>query len=95
MFIPSHFLKARPMRWPRRSLVSLLVALAVSLQPGLAQSQKDKDAQKKQDDAIRVETRLVTMDVIVKDKKGKYITDLKTADFTVFRKWDRPEGGFF
>jgi VWFA-related protein len=95
MFIPSHFFKARPMRWPRRSLVGLLVALAVSLQPGLAQSQKDKDAQKKQDDAIRVETRLVTMDVIVKDKKGKYITDLKTEDFTVFENGNVQKVDFF
>ncbi|MBK6795637.1 MAG: VWA domain-containing protein [Acidobacteria bacterium] len=95
MFIPSHFFKARPMRLPRRSLVGLLVALAVSLQPGLAQSQKDKDAQKKQDDAIRVETRLVTMDVIVKDKKGKYITDLKTEDFTVFENGNVQKVDFF
>ncbi len=65
-----------------RVLVSLLAALTVSLPPTRAQSQQDK--QKKPDDVIKLETRLVTTDVIVKDKKGKYITDLKAGDFIVF-----------
>ena len=70
------------MNLSRRTLVSLLAALAVSLPPAQAQSQNE--AQKKPDDAIRIQTRLVTTDVIVKDKKGKYVMDLKAGDFTVF-----------
>ena len=75
MFTPKLFSKSR-------SLTSLLLAFAVSLPSSLAQSQQDK--QKKPDDTIRLETRLVTTDVIVKDKKGKYVTDLKAGDFTVY-----------
>jgi VWFA-related protein len=37
-----------------------------------------------QDDAINIETNLVTMNVAVKDKKGNYIKNLKAADFEVF-----------
>lgn len=37
-----------------------------------------------QDDEIRVETNLVTMNVAVKDKNGNYIKNLKAADFEVF-----------
>ncbi|MGE0127912.1 MAG: VWA domain-containing protein [Blastocatellales bacterium] len=75
MFTPKLFSKSR-------SLASLLLALAVSLPATQAQSQQDK--QKKPDDTIRLETRLVTTDVIVKDKKGKYVTDLKAEDFNVY-----------
>jgi VWFA-related protein len=36
-----------------------------------------------QDDVVKVKTNLVNIDVIVKDKKGKYISDLKAEDFTI------------
>jgi len=35
------------------------------------------------DDVIKVKSNLVNIDVIVKDKKGKYISDLKAEDFVV------------
>ena len=35
------------------------------------------------DDVIRTKSNLVNIDVIVKDKKGKYISDLKAEDFTI------------
>ncbi|HSK65189.1 MAG TPA: VWA domain-containing protein, partial [Pyrinomonadaceae bacterium] len=35
------------------------------------------------DDVVRVKSNLVNIDVIVKDKKGKYIADLKAEDFTI------------
>lgn len=35
------------------------------------------------DDVVRVKSNLVNIDVIVKDKKGKYVADLKPEDFTV------------
>ncbi len=35
------------------------------------------------DDVVRVKSNLVNIDVIVKDKKGKYISDLKAEDFTI------------
>src|SRR5262249_53426498 len=71
-------------RLSRRALVCLFVVFAFSFHVTEAQSQKENATQKKQDETVRLETRLVTTDVIVKDKKGKYITDLKAGDFSVF-----------
>jgi VWFA-related protein len=36
-----------------------------------------------EDDVVKVKSNLVNIDVIVKDKKGKYVADLKAEDFTV------------
>src|SRR5689334_6417039 len=36
-----------------------------------------------QEDVVKVKSNLVNIDVIVKDKKGKYIADLKAEDFTI------------
>ena len=35
------------------------------------------------EDVIKVKSNLVNIDVLVKDKKGKYISDLKAEDFTI------------
>jgi VWFA-related protein len=55
------------------------------LSPLPAQSQDKKDQKKTtdEDEVIRVTSNLVNLDVIVKDKKGKIITDLKKEDFIV------------
>ena len=53
----------------------LLIAVMVG-SVALAQQQSD-------DEVVRVKANLVNIDVIVKDKKGKYIPDLKAEDFTV------------
>ena len=52
-------------------------------------------SQKSQDDVITLKTQLVTMDVLVKHKKGKYITDLKAEDFTLFENGIRQKVEFF
>jgi len=75
--------------------IVLLGMLAVFFQPAQAQSQKSKDPQKKQDEAITLKTHLVTLDVMVKDSKGKYITDMKADDFTVFENGVRQIVDFF
>src|SRR5215218_11094418 len=36
-----------------------------------------------QEDVVKVKSNLVSIDAIVKDKKGKYISDLKPEDFTI------------
>ena len=36
-----------------------------------------------EDEVVRVKSNLVNIDVIVKDKKGKYVSDLKAEDFVV------------
>ena len=51
----------------------------------LAVSARAQNPPKPQDDAdvVKVKSNLVNIDVIVKDKKGKYISDLKPEDFTI------------
>ena len=51
-------------------LISVLICVAL---PALAQD----------DDVVRVKSNLVNIDVIVKDKKGKYVSDLKAEDFRI------------
>jgi VWFA-related protein len=75
--------------------IGLLVALAVFFRPAQAQSQKSKDGQKNQDEAIKLKTNLTALDVMVKDNKGKYITDLKAEDFTIFENGVRQTVDFF
>src|SRR2546430_3915835 len=48
------------------------------------QSQDKKQPKSANNDVIKINSNLVSLDVIVKDKKGKAITDLKSEDFTVF-----------
>src|ERR1051325_9134078 len=40
-------------------------------------------AQAQEDEVVKVKSNLVNIDVIVKDKKGKYISDLKAEDFVI------------
>src|SRR6266851_5133199 len=64
--------------------LSLLVTSAVFLAAIAVQSQDKKQTKSADDDdVIRVTSNLVSLDVIVKDKKGKAVTDLKPEDFTV------------
>jgi Ca-activated chloride channel homolog len=46
-------------------------------------------AQEKQSDAIKVQTTLVSVPVIVSDRQGRYISDLKLQDFKLYQ--DRTE----
>src|SRR5229473_7228855 len=65
-----------------RQYMLLTVMLCVWVVP--AQSQENKQTKKPDDDeVIKITSNLVSLDVIVKDKKGKAITDLKPEDFTV------------
>ena len=61
--------------------LSLLMTSAVFLAALPVQSQDKK--QTDDDEVIKVTSNLVSLDVIVKDKKGKVITDLKAEDFAV------------
>src|SRR5438045_2343085 len=38
---------------------------------------------KQDEDVVKVKSNLVNIDVMVKDKKGKFISDLKPEDFTI------------
>ena len=70
-------------RWTAAGF-SLLVTSLLLLAAIAVQSQDKKQTGKSaDDDVIKVTSNLVSLDVIVKDKKGKVITDLKPEDFTV------------
>ena len=64
-----------------RSLLSLvlMVTMTCSGSPIFGQTPTSQD----QDDIIRVRTNEVKLDVVVKDKKGRPIRDLKSTDFEV------------
>ncbi|HYR74207.1 MAG TPA: VWA domain-containing protein [Pyrinomonadaceae bacterium] len=69
-------------RWTGACL-SLFVTSAVFLAAIPVQSQDKKQTKSADDDVIKVTSNLVSLDVIVKDKKGKAVTDLNREDFTV------------
>src|ERR1700730_16703538 len=71
-------------RWTGACL-TLLVTAAMLLAAIVVQSQEKKETRKSadDDDVIKVTSNLVSLDVIVKDRKGKPNTDLKPEDFTV------------
>ncbi|HKR12972.1 MAG TPA: VWA domain-containing protein [Pyrinomonadaceae bacterium] len=48
-----------------------------------------------EDDVVKVKSNLVNIDVQVKDKKGKYIPDLKAEDFVVFENGVQQKIEFF
>jgi len=69
----------------RALFLSLLLMSVISLPALTVQSQGNKETPKSadQDEVIKVTSNFVNLDVMVKDKKGKPITDLKAEDFTV------------
>src|SRR6266481_4809232 len=78
-----HYNSVLRKRWTGACL-SLLVTLAVFLAAIAVQSQDKKQTRSADDDdIIKVTSNLVSLDVIVKDKKGKAVTDLNREDFTV------------
>lgn len=47
------------------------------------------------EDVVKVKSNLVNIDVLVKDKKGKYVPDLKAEDFTIFENGVQQKIEFF
>src|ERR1041384_6286445 len=60
-----------------------IAASAVFLSAIPVQAQDQKQNKSDDQDVIKVTSNLVSLDVIVKDKKGRPVTDLKAEDFTV------------
>ncbi|HEY0347910.1 MAG TPA: VWA domain-containing protein [Pyrinomonadaceae bacterium] len=63
--------------------LSLLVLIAFLLAAIPIHSQDKRPNKSDDQDVIKVTSNLVSLDVIVKDKRGKPVTDLKAEDFTV------------
>lgn len=76
--------------WP----IVLVLILLLSTQH--AKAQESRPPQKIQDDdVVRVKSNLVNIDVMVKDKKGKYVSDLKAEDFAIFENGVQQKVEFF
>ncbi|MGH9968797.1 MAG: VWA domain-containing protein [Pyrinomonadaceae bacterium] len=78
--------------WP----IMMVLMLLLGAQHAKAQ-ESSKDPQKSQDndEVVRVKSNLVNIDVMVKDKKGRYIADLKAEDFTIFENGVQQKVEFF
>lgn len=79
-----------------RACFSLLLSGAIFL-AAIPVHTQNKDPQKTpdQDEVIKVSSNLVNFDVMVKDKKGKAVTDLKAEDFSLFENGVRQNIEFF
>src|SRR5712692_1546836 len=82
-------------RLPLRLFAGLFTVLVFFLTAALARSQNNQEGRKSQDEAITLKTHLVTLDVIVKDNKGKYVTDIKPEDFSIYENGARQVIEFF
>ena len=65
-----------------KSLLSVVMAITVGFSPTLVCGQTTTPQDR--DDVVRFRSNLVQLDVVVKDKKGRPVRDLKAEDFEVF-----------
>lgn len=93
MFDHTLFLKGRMMAL----FLNLLMTFVLCLSAIPVQSQDKKEPRKRADgeDVIKVSSNLVNLDVMVKDKKGKAVTDLKAEDFVLSENGVRQNIEFF
>jgi len=80
--MPDHIFGLRP-RFPVLRALLASSIICVSMMAILAQDKKQPRSGSTEEDIVKVSSNLVNLDVIVKDRKGKAITDLKREDFTV------------
>lgn len=68
-----------------KPLLSLALIAIIGVSPALvcAQTTTQTEAAQDQDDVIRFRSNEVRLDIVVKDKKGRPIRDLKASDFEV------------
>lgn len=67
-----------------RPLRRLMALLALCAAQGFAQEAgRPPQGAEQEDEVVAVRSQLVNIDVVVRDKKGKYVTDLKAEDFAV------------
>lgn len=73
----------------------LFMTLFIFLCAVKAQSQESKATQRGQDEVVTLKAHLVTIDIMVRDKKGKNITNLEAEDFTLYENGVRQRVEFF
>jgi VWFA-related protein len=73
----------------------LLLVTGLSAAQGHAQESKNPQQPQGEDEVITVKSRVVNTDVMVVDKKGKQITDLKAEDFVVYENGVQQQVEFF
>ena len=78
-----------------RVFLGLLLAFVLCLSSLSVPAQDKKQTKVNEDEIVRINSNLVSMDVMVKDRKGKAITDLKAEDFTVTENGVRQKIEFF
>lgn len=77
--------------WLKLPIQLLFVALALVVCPWSLNGQEKPPT----DEALTLETQVVTVPVIVLDKKKNFITDLKQSDFTILEDGQPQEIAFF
>src|ERR1041385_362235 len=78
-----------------KGFLGLLLAFVLCLSSVPVPAQDKKQTKSNEDEVIKINSNLVTMDVMVKDRKGKAITNLKAEDFTVTENGVRQKIEFF
>src|SRR5215468_5270730 len=73
---------------PALALVGPLPAKFYSV---YSQEQKGKEQKKQDEPLLRIETELVQIDIVVTDKQGKLVRDLKRVDFELFEDGKKQE----
>jgi VWFA-related protein len=75
----------------------LFTAFTLLAPPTRAQDVKPTPQPADQDeiDVLRVKSNLVNIEVMVKDKRGKFVTDLRAEDFTVYENGSPQQVTFF
>jgi VWFA-related protein len=86
------FLKGRMALFLNLLMTSVLFLSAIPVQ---SQDKKEPRKSADEEDVIKVNSNLVNLDVMVKDKKGKAITDLKAEDFVLSENGVRQNIEFF
>src|SRR5215213_4041570 len=70
-----------------RTFVGLLLVAALSLplnRPARAQTSPSQEPQGQDDEVLRIRSNEVKLDIVVKDKKGRPVKDLKNTDFEIY-----------
>lgn len=74
------------------AFTALLVCLWLIATPNLrAQDNRGRNQPEEDEETIRVDTNLVSIPVSVRDRKGRFITDLRQEDFQIFENGARQE----